>query len=639
MSMGLAMGLGLNMLGQGGAAWTPAQAIESLLPTVWYEVAGMAPQSDGSVISSLTDLSANASHAIQNTAVIQPFYKTNILNGYPVARTDANDRWSINWTLPSGSFTIFALVKGVSTGIARFLFDSSAGRLILSLVDDNSINLYTGWYDGTWRNITLATTAWQLLTWRLNAADLGELRRNGTWQGAAHYAAKAISGTTILAAHNNGTLRNLNSDFASLLWYPGVLSVTAMQTVEGYFMQKYGLSVEAPVAPAAPYNGGWTWFSNPRAVYYNGVTYFAGISSDADAVINSVDSNGIGHRYGLHAIFQLDDHANPSILIRNSDKRVMSWYCTHNGSTIYQRVSKNPEDISDWLPETSLDAQLGFDWYTYPCPVQLTGETNEPIYLFFRSWQVVPEGIYYSKSSDGGTTWNTAVRFIAVATQRPYFHVVRNGTDRIDIVCTDGHPNEVPTNSIYHCYYQNGNLYKSNGTLIGAIGSGPYTPSVSFTKVYDGTTNNAWNWDIAVDGSGYPVIAYAQFRSSNVDHRYRYARWNGSSWTDGEVVAGGTYLYAAEAQYSGGICIDHSNVNVVYVSKQVSSQWEIWKYVTADAGATWDAGTAITSGSSNPNIRPVVPQGGGPYSVMWCNGTYTAYTSFNLVAKSSPAYA
>jgi hypothetical protein len=48
----------------------------------------------------------------------------------------------------------------------------------------------------------------------------------------------------------------------------------------------------------------------------------------------------------------------------------------------------------------------------------------------------------------------------------------------------------------------------------------------------------AWVHDIALDNAGRPVIVYATF-PSDTDHRYRYVRWNGSGWTDRELVRAG----------------------------------------------------------------------------------------------------
>jgi hypothetical protein len=148
------------------------------------------------------------------------------------------------------------------------------------------------------------------------------------------------------------------------------------------------------------------------------------------------------------------------------------------------------------------------------------------------------------------------------------------------------------------------------------------------TLVYDGSTVESWIWDCVLYG-GIPFIVFATLVTS-ADHRYRYAKWNGSSWDHYEITSAGGYIDGVEQpSYSGGIVLDPENPNVVYLSKVISSQWEIQKGITANGGATWDF-TNITSGSSKKNIRPVVPKNHhSNLPILWLFGDYTSYTGFD----------
>jgi len=328
---------------------------------------------------------------------------------------------------------------------------------------------------------------------------------------------------------------------------------------------------------------------------------------------------------GLNAT--ADDHANPSFLIRASDNRVLAFYTGHNVTGTYMRVSTNPLDVSSWGSEVNLDSQLGIDYYSYTNPIQLTGEANDPIYLFMRA---APEDStdwagYVSTSEDDGATWGTAINWLlGTGANRPYWRFIENGDSRIDIVLTDGHPNNVSTNSIYHGYLTGGSLYQSDGTLIGALASGPYAPT-DFTLVYDGTTTRAWCWDIAIEADGQPRILFATFPTAATDHRYRWAIWNGSAWADYEVCTAGGRLYAAESYYSGGVCFDYSDPNTVYASRQVMGDWQIYKEVTANDGVSWTE-TQITTDDAHC-IRPVIIRGGT--KLAYLRGYYRAYTDFD----------
>lgn len=375
-------------------------------------------------------------------------------------------------------------------------------------------------------------------------------------------------------------------------------------------------------------NAAWSFFGQPRAVFYNNKTYIGFINKVGMVLATEYNHTPrkLSWPHMVKAVLQVDDHAMPQLLVRASDQKILAFYSAHNGANLYMRPSANAESIKTWGLEVDLDTQLGGDQYSYPTPVQLLDETNDPIYLFFRAFET---GTYrsfkFSKSTDGGTTWAAETTLFTVANQRPYFQVFKTSETRIDFAVTDGHPAEIATNSLYHFYYEGGNYYKSDGTLIGDSGALPLGPS-DVTKVYDGASVPCWVWDIAIDGS-VPVIVYATFPTAASDHRYSYARWTGATWEAHEICQAGGPLYAAETYYSGGVSFDHTNPDTTYCSRQVSGQFELFRYVTADNGATWTA-TQLTSGSSTPNMRPYTPLGSS-MPVLWMRGRYTTFTDYD----------
>lgn len=378
--------------------------------------------------------------------------------------------------------------------------------------------------------------------------------------------------------------------------------------------------------------GVWSWFTKPTCVYYDGNLYFTVINTQqADLMIYKYDPvNKLLTYSTLSASYTNDDHALASILIRDSDHRILAFGAEHNDSTITLWTSTNAEDVSAWGAGASLDASIGGGTYNYPIPIQLTGEASDPIYLFYNERGDGIKGEYYSVSTDSGATWSAGTQVFTNGAERPYFQIISNGVDRIDFACTQGHPGEVAGCSIYHFYYTGGSYYKSDGTLIeGALP----LETTDVTLVYDGTTTEAWVWDIAIDSSGYPVIVYATFPTPASDHRYRYARWNGTAWIDNEICTAGAPLYAAETYYSGGITIDKGNPSIVWCSRVVGGQWEIFKYITTDNGVTWDAGTALTSSSTSMNARPVCADGTTGLEPLYWTGTYTAYDNCDCNVK------
>jgi hypothetical protein len=227
------------------------------------------------------------------------------------------------------------------------------------------------------------------------------------------------------------------------------------------------------------------------------------------------------------------------------------------------------------------------------------------------------------------STWDTQRTWITQTGQRPYVKAINNGVDRIDFFFTNCHPNE-GASSVYHCYMQLDagveKFYQSDGTY---IGTGPVTPADA-TLIYDGSSVDSWVWDITRGADGHPRVLFARFPSTT-DHRYMFSRWTGSAWTTPvEITTAGPYLYAAEANYSGGICFDAADPDTVYLSKQVGSVWELSEWVTGDSGATWSKVRDIDNGVSSRNCRPFSPRNhNGELAVVWWRGTYTSYTSYS----------
>lgn len=379
-------------------------------------------------------------------------------------------------------------------------------------------------------------------------------------------------------------------------------------------------------------DGAWCWFQSPSAVNFNGKTYVGYVNKNGDIMVGIYDENtkNISSTV-LHANLQIDDHAAPSILVR-SDRRLMVFYSAHTGDSMFYRISTNPEDISSWKNEQSVNTNTAGDWkYTYSNPVQLSSEDNE-VYLFWRGGNGEPT---FSTSTDGNS-WSDAQTLFNVPGERPYMKASSNGTDKIYFTFTNGHPNEVDNNSIYFAYYQGGSFYKADGTFIKSINDLPLTPA-DVDMVYDSSKSGikAWNWDIAFDENGYPVIVYAVFPTIN-DHRYVYARYNGNAWDNNEITSAGDSIGGdTELYYSGGITLDHENPSIVYLSKEIDNVNEIQKWSTQNSGLNWSFEN-ITSESTKENIRPIVPRNhtSDKPGVIWMSGVYPFFTEYDTSLKT-----
>lgn len=387
-------------------------------------------------------------------------------------------------------------------------------------------------------------------------------------------------------------------------------------------------------------NAVWTWFTDPRAVSHNGSTYVGWVDSSGNVGITQInESTRTATSFTLHAALEVDDHDNVAIHIR-TDGRILAIYSKHNDTSgIRYRISTNAEDISAWGTEVVLSAGITLP-VSYSNPFYLS--QSGKIYNYFRSGPggVGTNPIGMIESADQGATWsNPQFNFLTSTNERPYSKWVSNGVDRIDRVTTNCHPNENAA-SIYHFYgkLDGSNVmqyYTSDGTLIGTS----LTPS-NATQIYDGTTNDAWVWDIAYGADGHPRVLFVKYVTTS-DHRYMYSRWTGSAWTTPvEITTGGGYLYLAEAYYSRGLCFDAIDPDHVYLSRPESGVGELQEWHTTDNGATWNKIRDITTGTAagTINARPYSPRNrADELGVLWWSGTYTSYTSYSTDVVGAPA--
>jgi hypothetical protein len=385
-------------------------------------------------------------------------------------------------------------------------------------------------------------------------------------------------------------------------------------------------------APAS----GWTQITNGQAVSGgNGKTYVGYVRGDnGDLAVRSVDetTGTPGTEQVLHAAFEVDIHSAPTLLVRDSDHKLLVWYSKHLGSNMYMRVSTNSVDSDPTLSggfaaATDIDSSLGGTHYTYPSAFQMLGEASDPIYLFYRDHQSgdTVAAWAYSKSTDGGSTWSAQTSFLRGAGAKgPYLVFDTDGDTRIDIAASDGHPiGDAPT-SVYHFYLEGGTFKTSTDATISA--SQPFLASEG-TLVYSGS-ESGWPVNISPHGGGPLAFTYQVLLTGGTDCSNRYARWTGTSWTTASIVNAGGVI---ESTVGPQARLDRNAPNTVYAPVKVGSHFEMQEWKTTDAGLTWAKIRDLTTGSSVEHLHPQAPRNAGLHlRAVWLVGTYTDYLNYSL---------
>lgn len=395
-------------------------------------------------------------------------------------------------------------------------------------------------------------------------------------------------------------------------------------------------------------DGGWCWFEDERAIVVNGKLVFGVVASTrrgnveaiqydlatGKRVVNVLHSAGNERRW-------MDDHNSPAFLLR-PDGRIVAFYALHGvEEKIYYRLTE-PGDPARW-GEERIFVPSAKSRVTYSNLFYLSAEKR--IYDFFRGF----DNSYkpsYAWSEDLGETWKAGNVFIDVPTKirhRPYVKYASNGRDSVHIAYTEGHPKDFD-NSIYHVSYRAGSMHASNGAVLRPLREGLKAPEEG-TRIFKGDPQNvAWTSDLHLDERGNPVLVFSVQKDSaglpskqaGHDHRYHYARWDGTRWNEHEIAFAGSKLYEGEDDYTGNIAIDPNDVSTVYMSTKADPRtgvaqphWEIYKGVTHDNGAHFQW-TAVTSNSNVDHIRPIIPIYKDQRIVLWLRGMMRAYTDYNF---------
>ncbi len=398
-------------------------------------------------------------------------------------------------------------------------------------------------------------------------------------------------------------------------------------------------------------HGGWCWFQDPRAIIHEGQLFIGSVrgNGNGEALVGVYDlekDEALG-AVVLHPEFDRDDHNSPVFYAR-PDNRVLAVYARHGDEPFHHSRISTAGHPLQWSEETLHERVMTNpkDKVTYMNLYEMSEEDR--LYLFFRGIEYNPTFVV---SSDHGETWGEPVHFFKSEVEgrhRPYARYANNGKDTIYVSVTDAHPRNYG-NSIYYFEFRDGGYYQANGTWIKDLESdGPLLPSEA-ELVYQGTGNAgrgrhlsaegaAWTSSIAIDGKGYPHMAYTVYKS-NRDNRFRIASWDGTRWIDREVAFAGKCLYDREASYTGLIALDPKDPSVVVISSDVDpgtgvdsgGQHEIYRTrIGLEDNIHSIEWEPVTKNSPVRNLRPVIVRE-GPYRViLWNRGEFHTYIDYDL---------
>ena len=407
-------------------------------------------------------------------------------------------------------------------------------------------------------------------------------------------------------------------------------------------------------------NAGWCWFEGPRAIVdVDGGYLIAGTIANA-AGPGGADRSGVVEISVLNlksketkvipiGKLPADDHNTPALMLR-PDGKYLAVYAAHSSDKFTRwRVSKQPHNPFEWEDEQKLDNGAG----TTYCNVYRLNDGKT--YNGTRSIGFNPNIMI---SEDDGTTWKQGGRLIEWPRPkndpkftgrdggRPYVQYAATA-DALHFISSDDHPRAYD-NSIYHGYIKDGKVFDSTGKVVNEnIFDLKGDKPSAFTPVWssDGEKmGHAWPADFKIDSSGKPfaLLTARATKDDTDDHRFLYARFDGSAWKTTEIAKAGHALYKGEDDYTGLGALDRTDPNTIVISSPIdpaggkpTEHRELYRGSTTDGGATW-TWTPITHDSTQDNIRPQIVAWDGGKMLLWTRGVFTTFVKYNLALVAMP---
>lgn len=194
---------------------------------------------DGDAIGSWTDRSPRANNLTQGTATAKPTLKTNIVNGYAVARFDGGDSMTLTSAIAASPVQICAVVKPTTLiASCTLLAGAGAGSFQLRSNGTGKLNLVKSGV------VELGTATTQLSSVNFNNIGASYSNPNFTFRLASAAdgsgsSAQTMTGMNVLGKNYNGEA--WQGDIAEVLVFNALLDAGTLAIVEEYLLDRYGV--------------------------------------------------------------------------------------------------------------------------------------------------------------------------------------------------------------------------------------------------------------------------------------------------------------------------------------------------------------------------------------------------------------
>jgi len=298
--------------------------------------------------------------------------------------------------------------------------------------------------------------------------------------------------------------------------------------------------------------------------------------------------------------------------------------------------------LADWTPAKRLSWTPSYSW-GQTIAVDPSGNLHV---LWYDYWDPTNTEIFYTRSTDGGTTWTKGQRFTwtsggsfhpAMAVDiSGHLHVVWEDSPGMrDIYyrkSTDAGVTWTPSRRITWNYdvstYPDIAVDSSGHLHVVWYDTTPGNPEIYYKKSTDGgatwTANRRLTWTsaysrypaIAVASSGHLHLVWEDQSSGHSDMYYKKSTDGGTTWTASRRITWTSSDYMEPA-----ITVDSSNNPHVVWNADSTGNEEIYYKKSTDGGAAWTAGKRLSLNSGESHFPTVAAGLAGDLHVVWYDNT------------------
>lgn len=382
---------------------------------------------------------------------------------------------------------------------------------------------------------------------------------------------------------------------------------------------------ESKVAPLLR-RSAWSWYLDPRVIEDSGRTTFAALTNTGDLqVVQIRNSDARLSRFTVARGVRVDDHNSPALL-RTASGRYAALWSGHGRTPAFLRVSRTPNDISEWSPRRRLTGSgLERENASYAVLFRAAGRLDQYVAIVRRS----SDRLWVLTTSRDLRRWSKAFALVRAIhpiekREQPYLKFALDGAT-LHVLASDRQPGAAGHNKIYHFTLGDAVVRRTDGTVVDTLANVQAGNPVDLRQtslVYDGAGADGQGraYDIAVVDSE-PTVAVTTDGRNTSPRAYKWARFLHGQWRLRTLIR--------QSAYPEGMTLDSADPRTVYLSHASPGEGtgRILRMRTLDGGLTW----AIRGIGDAPGSRtPTTPFGsGGSWSVMWLHGRYARYTDFD----------